>query len=159
MKKYTYTNTMPFTYDPNHRGAHYLIGERYKNHGEWLESVAKWHRGLDYLVNPATSYDAGSDIESMNASVKSAGCSLACVYGLSYEVIKKIYFANVHSTLWIYIQDIGEEIVEYHMNKKEFEEFLDNYHELTVESGSHLTKVRLRKSIKILKWLEERVDD
>lgn len=157
MKRYTYTNTMPFTFDPNHRGAHYLIGGKYKNHGEWLESVAKYHRGLEYLVNPATSYDEGSDIESLNASVKSAGCSLACVYGPTYEAIKETYFANVHSTLWIYMQDFGEEIVEWHMNREEFEAFLDEFHEMAKESGSGLQKVRTKKNLKVIKWLEERV--
>ena len=159
MIKITYVNTMPYAYEPDRKGSKYLIGDAYKNHGEWLESVAKFHRGLEYLVNPNGAYDNSSDIESLNASVKSTGASLARVYGNSYEQIKETYFANVHSTLWIYIQDIGEEIVEYHMNRKEFEEFLDNHHELAVESGSHLTKVRLRKNMKMLKWLEERVDD
>lgn len=157
MKKYSYTNTMPYAFDPNHTRAHYLIGDKYKNHGEWLESVAKFHRGLEYIVNPATSYDEGSDIESLNASVKSSGASLACIYG-DYEAIKATYFANVHSTLWIYMENIGEEIAEYHMDRGEFEEFLDNFSELARESGSHLTKIRIRKtSLKMLRWLEERV--
>ena len=62
MTSITYTNNMPYSYDPTHRGAHYMIGNAYKNNGEFLESVAKFHRGLEYLVNPATSYDNGSDI-------------------------------------------------------------------------------------------------
>lgn len=157
MKKFAYINNMPYEYDPMHKGAHYKIGEKYKNTGEWLESVAKFHRGLDYLVNPTTSYDTGSDIESLNASVKSAGASLARIYGNSYEQIADTYFANVHSTLWIYMVAIDDEIIEYHMNAKEFREFLDNFHEMAIESGSHLTKVRLRKNQKMIKWLEERV--
>lgn len=148
---------MPFTYDPNHRGAHYLIGDKYKNHGEWLESVAKYHRGLDYLVNPATSYNTGSDIESLSASVKSAGCTLACIYGPTYEAIKETYFTNVHSSLWIYMQDFGEEIVEWHMDRTEFEAFLDEFHEMARKSGSKLQKVRTKKNLKVIKWLEERV--
>lgn len=157
MNKYEYINTMPYTYDPAHRGAHYFFGEAYKNHGEFLESVAKFHRGYDYLVNPNGSYDTSSDIEQMNASVKSSNASLARVYGNSYEQIKEIYFANVHSTLWIFINDMGETITEYHMNAEEFAEFLDNWHEMAVESGSHLTKIRIRKvSAKMLKWLDEK---
>lgn len=158
MKKITYTNAMPFTYDPTHRGAHYLIGDKYKNHGEWCESVVKFHRGYDYLVNPATSYDKGSDIEEMSASVKSSNASLASVYGATYEIIKNVYFANVHSTLWIYVQDVGDEIIEYHMNREEFEIFLDEFHEMSHESGTNLQKVRIRKtSGKMMRWLEERV--
>jgi len=158
MTAITYQNTMPYTYDPDHRGAHYLIGEAYKNHGEFCESVAKFHRGLEYLVNPTTSYMDGSDIESLNASVKSSNATLADVFGNSKEQIVNTYFANVHSTLFIYMVDIDEQITEYHMNANEFREFIDNWAGLAVDSGTHLTKVRFKKtSGKMIKWLEERV--
>lgn len=157
MNKVTYTNTMEYTYEPTHAGAHYKIGNAYKNHGEYLESVAKYHRGLDYLVNPNTSYDTGSDIEEMRASVKSSGASLARIYGNTLEQILNVYFANVHSTLWIFINDMGEEITEYHMNKEEFREFLYEFGTLARENKTHLIKVRLKKvSGKMLKWLDER---
>ena len=160
MKKYEYTNTMDYIFDNSRRGSKYSMDGRnsWKNHGEFLESVAKFHRGLEYLVNPATSYDTGSDIEEMNASVKSSNASLACIYGNSKEQIIKEYFKNVHSTLWIYMVDMGEQITEYHMNKKEFKEFLNEWANTAVESGSHLTKVRIKKtSGKMIKWLEERI--
>lgn len=158
MKKFEYTNNMPYTYDPTHKGAKYLIGDAYKNAGEWFESIAKFHRGYDYMVNPATSYDEGSDIEEMNASVKSGGASLACVYGPDMETILDTYFANVHSTLWIYMVNVGEEITEYHMNADEFREFLENWAGLSRESGSNLLKVRIKKtSGKMLHWLDKKV--
>ena len=160
MKKITYANTMPYIYAPERGGAKYSMdgGKSFKNAGEWLESVAKFHRGLDYLVNPATSYDTGSDIESLNASVKSSNASLACLYGQTFEQIVNTYFANVHSTLWIYMAAIDDEIVEYHMDAAEFRLFLENFAGLAVESGSHLTKVRIKKtSGKMLHWLDERV--
>ena len=158
MKLYTYINNMPYTYDPNHRGAHYLIGEKYKNHGEFCESVAKFHRGLEYLVNPATSYDNGSDIESLNASVKSSNATLADVFGNTFDSIADTYFANVHSSLFIYIIDIDNEINEYHMNAKEFREFINAWAVLAKDSGTHLTKIRFKKtSGKMIQWLNERV--
>ena len=160
MKKYEYTNTMNYIFDANRRGSKYSMdnGETFKNHGEFLESVAKFHRGLEYLVNPATSYDTGSDIEEMNASVKSSNASLACIYGNTKEQIIEEYFKNVHSTLWIYMIDIDEQIIEYHMNAKEFKEFLNEWATTAIESGSHLTKVRIKKtSGKMVKWLEERI--
>ena len=159
MNKYTYINTMPYEYDPNHSGAHYRINgsNKYKNFGEYTESIAKWHRGLYTEVNPNTSYDTGSDIEELNASVKSSGASLARIYG-TYEDITKTYFANVHSSLWIYVTVVDEEVTEYHMNKNEFKAFLDEWHEMAKESGSHLQKVRIKKtSNKMIKWLDERV--
>lgn len=158
MTALTYVNTMPYTYDPDHRGAHYIIGEKFKNHGEFCESVAKFHRGLEYLVNPTTPYDVGSDIEEISASVKSSSATLADVFGNSFESIVNTYFANVHSKLFIYMVDIGEQITEYHMNAKEFREFVENWAVLAVDSGTHLTKVRFKKtSGKMIKWLEERV--
>ena len=157
--KITYTNNMPYTYDPNHSGAHYLIGNAYKNHGEFCESTAKFHRGMDYLVNPATSYDKDSDIPSMNASVKSSNATLADVFGNDFEGIKNTYFANVHSTLWIFVVDMGEEITEYHMDKNLFEKFVDNWAVLAKDSKTHLTKIRFKKVSGIMiKWLEENCD-
>jgi hypothetical protein len=55
------------------------------------------------------------------------------------------------------MQDFGEEIVEYHMDRNEFEMFLDEFHEMAKESGSGLQKVRTKKNLKVIKWLEERV--
>ena len=160
MKRIEYTNTMSYIYDSERRGSKYSIdgGNTFKNHGEYLESVAKFHRGLEYLVNPATSYDTGSDIEEMNASVKSSNASLACIYGNTKEQIIEEYFENVHSTLWIFMVDVDEQIIEYHMNAEEFRKFLEEWATTAVESGTHLTKVRIKKvSGKMLHWLEERV--
>lgn len=155
MRKFTYINNMPYSFDPTRKGAKYLIGDTYKNHGEFLESVAKFHRGLEYLVNPTTSWDTGSDIESLHASVKSGKASLARVYGNSFEEIKRTYFANVASTCWIFMVDIGEEITEYHMNADEFSQFLDEFGATGVESGSHLMKIRIQGfSKRMHNWLE-----
>jgi hypothetical protein len=159
MTSYVYTNNMPYTYDPNHRGAHYLIEGKYKNHGEFCESVAKFHRGLAYAVNPATSYSEGSDIEEINASVKSSNATLADIFGNSFEQIVNTYFENVHSTLFIYMVDLDDQMVEYHMNAEEFREFVENWATLAVDSGTHFTKVRFKKtSGKMLSWLEDRLN-
>lgn len=159
MTSINYTNTMPYSYNPNHRGAHYLIGDAYKNNGEFAESVAKYHRGLDYMVNPATSYDNGSDIEELNASVKSSNASLACLYGNDMNTILDTYFANVHSTLWIYMVIIDDMVTEYHMNAEEFRRFLENWAGLAKESGTGLQKVRMKKTSGIMvRWLENQVN-
>ena len=71
MFKMMYEIKMPYEYHAERKGSKYKIGDAFKNGGEFLESVAKCHRGLDYLVNPATNFDEGSDIESEHASVKS----------------------------------------------------------------------------------------
>lgn len=161
MKKYEYTNTMPYIYNPDRRGAHYSLdeGNSWKNAGELLESIAKFHRGYDYLVNPATSYDNGSDIEELRASVKSSGASLASIYGSCMKTILNTYFENVHSTLWIYMVQIDSTIIEYHMTAAEFRAFLESWAGLARESGSQLQKIRIKKtSGKMIKWLEEKIE-
>lgn len=160
MRKYEYTNTMPYLFDETRKGAKYSLdnGKTWKNHGEWCESVAKFHRGLNYLVNPATSYDTGSDIEEINASIKSSNASLACLYGNNKNQIINEYFANVHSTLWIFILNADEQIIEYHMNAIEFKTFLEEWSNITTESDSQLMKIRIKKtSGKMIKWFEERI--
>ena len=162
MKRIEYKIEMPFIYDASHKGAPYSLdgGKTHKNNGEFSESVGKHHRGLDYMVNPATSFDTGSDIESLNASVKSSGASLACLYGTDKEEILNKYFERVHSTLWIYMVNIeNETMIEYHMDAREFRTFLNEWSGLAVESGKEKRyKVRIKKtSGKMIKWLEERV--
>ena len=158
MKKLSYVNTMPYTYDHTHRGARYKIAGKYKNHGEFCESIAKFHRGLEYAINPNARYDEESDIPSINASVKSSGATLADLFGNSKEQIIKTFMATVHSTLFIYIVDMDDQITEYHMNAKEFTEFAMKWANLVRDSGSQLMKVRFKHtSGKMIKWLEDRV--
>jgi hypothetical protein len=158
MIKLEYINTMPYEYHPDRRGAKYKIGGKFKNSGELCESIAKHHRGLDYLVNPSTSYDEGSDIESEGASVKSSGATLACLYGETLDEIIETYFAKTASTKWIYVVRVDEIITEYHMNAKEFGEFIKAFCRLDRESGKIEKKVRFRDtSAKTIAWLEERV--
>lgn len=160
MFKEEYINEMPYIFDNERKGSKYSMdgGETWKNHGEWCESVAKFHRGLEYLVNPRTKWDEGSDIEEIKASVKSSKSTLACIYGNTEEEIKNIYFETVHSTLWIFVVNIDEMITEYHMNAKEFREFLEVWGRTGIESGSHKTKMRITPvSGKMIKWLEEKV--
>lgn len=159
MKQVYYVNQMPYIYDPTRKGAKYSLdgGKSWKNHGEFLESVAKFHRGLEYLVNPTTSWDTGSDIESLNASVKSSKCSLATIYGNSFADILDSYFENVHSTLWIYMVEIDNTIYEYHMDACEFREFLETWGTLDRESGSKLMKVRIKSTTaKMVAWLNSK---
>lgn len=162
MKKIEYKITIPFIYNASHKGAPYSLdgGLTHKNNGEFCESSAKHHRGLDYMVNPSTTFDKGSDIEELNASVKSSGASLASLYGTSKEEILNEYFARVHSTLWIFMVNLDNEtMVEYHMNADEFRTFVNEWAGLAVESGKvRRYKVRFKKtSGKMIKWLEERV--
>jgi len=159
MKSASYINPINYTYDTEHSGAHYLFNGKYANAGEFLESVAKAHRGLDYTTNPTTSFDKGSDIESEHASVKSSGASLACLYGETKEEIIKEFFERVASEKFIYITMNEEQITEYEMNKNEFNEFVSEFGTLVKESGKEVKKVRLKKTTNsMIKWLEGRTE-
>ena len=159
MTKFTYSIEMPYTYHPEKSGAKYCIGEnKYCNCGEFLESVAKFHRGLDYIVNPTTKWDKGSDIESEHASVKSGKASLACLYGDNLTAILDEYFARVASTKWIYMVMVDDTVTEYHMDAKEFRAFCERFGRVVPESHTHKMKVRLLPtSTKTIHYMEERV--
>lgn len=161
MTKVTYVNTMNFVFDESHRGAKYNINGKWANRGEWLESVAKHHRGLSYVVNPNTSWDNGSDIESECLSIKSSGASLASIYGDNFDEILKTFINGVFSTEFAFITNIDDMIIEYHMNLNEFVEFVTVYGRLVRPSSqvkTDLYKIRLiKESKKMLGWLEERV--
>lgn len=158
MTRIEYKIEMAYEFHPERSGAKYKIGNAFKNGGEFLESVAKHHRGLDYLVNPNTSWDTGSDIESEHASVKSGKASLCRIHGETFEEIFTRYFEGVASTKWIYMIQVDDNAVEYHMNKEEFAEFVKTWGRLGVESGKHEKKIKiLATSMKMVRWLEERV--
>jgi len=156
MKKISYIITIPYAYNADRNGSHYTLdgGKTYKNNGEFLESVAKHYRGLDYMVNPSTSYDNGSDIPELNASVKSSGATLASITGETVEDILKTYFERVHSTLWIYMVRIDDTATEYHMNRAEFERFLRTWYKVDKDRNGQL-KVRFKKTgPSMVRWLE-----
>lgn len=164
MKKITYVNQMPYHFDASHPGSHYqLESGKYRNHGEMCEHIAKFYRGLFTETNPSTSYNTGSDIEEERASVKSSESSLANfrLEG-SYTVndFIKTFFANVHSTkfIWIEWNEETEIVTEYQMDKREFGAFVQKFGYRAVASDTHTIKVRFhRSSRKMLTWFEERV--
>ena len=158
MYKVYYENTMPYTYNPERMGSKYYIEGAYKNHGEFLESVVKHHRGLEYRVNPTTKWNEGSDIEETHESIKSGRATLACIYKDNLEEILNEYFENVASTNFTYVIDMDSMIYEYHMNKGEFREFCNRFARLGAASGKRGMKAYLMQtSMKTIEWLEKRV--
>ena len=165
MKKVSYINTMPFEYDPiNHKRSPYrpIDCEGYRNRGELLESMAKWHRGVYTTVNPNTSYCTGSDIESEHASVKSSEGSLGRNIGghtASASTKIKVYFKTVHSTIFIWIEydPITQIVTEYQMNKYEFGAFVQRWTRICNNSEHTELAIRFKKTSKsMINWLEER---
>lgn len=157
--KDTYECPINYTYDAGLKGAKYSIdGIRKCNGGNLLESIAKAHRGLEYMVNPTTKWNEGSDIESEKASVKSGKASLACIYGEDMTTILDTFFNGVASEKFIYMVMVDNVVTEYTMDKATFREFVEKFGRLVKESGSPKHKVQLlATSGKTLQWLEERV--
>ena len=164
MTKIEYINTMPIIHDYEHRGAPYLINgqAKHKNHGETVESIVKWHRGLYTEVNPSTSWWEGSDIEELNASVKSSEASLGHNVGKDTDTLLKrvnFYCKYTHSSLFIWA-DWDEEtnaVVEYHMDIKEFKKFVLTFTRMSRDTSNGQMAIRFRKSSKKMQaWFEER---
>lgn len=161
MKKVTYTNEMPYEYRPEHRRAPYYIPaiNKYRNHGELCEHIAKYYRGIFTEVNPNTSFDKGSDIESEHASVKSSRFGLAENYGgaSNRSDAIKYYFKHVASSLFIYVEfdEKTQTVTEYQMNRKEFGRFIYNFISAPFFHKNGKIELRgLKTSKKMIKWFE-----
>ena len=156
MKILNYINTLNYKYDAAHNGSHYLINgaTAYKNRGELLESIAKHHRGLYTEINPTTSWENGSDIESEHASIKSSEASLGRGIGTLEN-----YFNNVASKtfIWVELNDQTQEVTEYQMTKQEFFVFVNLFTRVHNSSNHKEQIFRFYKTSKrMIKWFEER---
>lgn len=159
MKHTTYEIPFAYKYEAERKGSKYQIkgSDTYCNYGEFKESICKAHRLLDYLHNPTTRFDEGSDIESERASVKSSKASLACLYGTDLNEILNEYFSKVASTKWIWVEIIDEKVHEFEMNKTEFREFCEIFGRVSKESGCDRQKVKfLAFSSKMWTWFESK---
>lgn len=157
-----YTNTLPYTRDDTLKNSKYFInGESSRrNRGELLESIAKWHRGEYCATNPTTSWEDGSDIESIHASVKSSEGSLGRQIG-GYEATGaekiSIYFKGVASRIfiWMTIDEDTQMVTEYQMNKSEFGKFTRSFTRYCHASNHKEINVRFKKeSKKMISFLE-----
>lgn len=157
-----YINTLPYTRNDSLKNSKYFInGESARrNRGELLESIAKWHRGEYCTTNPATSWDKGSDIESIHASVKSSESSLGRnIGGYNATGAQKIsiYFKGVASKvfIWMTIDEDTQMVTEYQMNKSEFGRFIRSYTRYCNASNHKEINIRFKKETKeMLRFLE-----
>ena len=111
------------------------IGSRYGiegfpktyNRGDFLEFVCATHHNLNWKKLPVKWWE-GSDLQELEASVKSAHFSLGeGILGDTYEEKKRYFLENTVSTTFIYmmIDKSGENALEWIMTKAEFSDFLD----------------------------------
>ena len=156
-----YINTLEYTYDKAHAVSHYRIGGgNYRNKGELLESIAKYHRDIYTEGNPNIAWNVGSDIENEHASIKSGGASLGRgIGGYAATAEEKIeaYFKNVSSTtfIWMHMNEDTQEVIEYHMNKAEFKIFVNKFTRVCNSSNHKELAIRFRKHTKKMEaWFE-----
>lgn len=155
MQKEIFIGLKKYTFDNEHKGAHYTFdGEKYMNAGEWCEAQYKYVLGFEATKDANTAFDAGSDIEQLHRSVKSSKATLTSeVLGRDMETSLACYFERVASTSWAWIVPMDETLTVYVMNADEFKQF-------TTEWASYNKEGRIRykaTSGKMIKWFEERV--
>lgn len=150
MLKNVYPIVTNFTYDPNHKGAHYFINGHYANTGEAVEIMLKACKGFKADKDANTRFDMGSDIEETHTSVKTFGFSLCESIADNFVDTVNEYFRRTASTNVSYALIINEEIVEYNMSLEEFKEMLERFGSWD-KSGK---KIRVKRNP--LTWLEMR---
>lgn len=150
MLKNVYPIVTNFTYDPNHKGAHYFINGHYANTGEAVEIMLKACKGFEATKDANTRFDMGSDIEETHTSVKTFGFSLCESIADNFVDTVSEYLRRTASTNVSYALIINEEIVEYNMSLEEFKEMLERFG--SWDKGGK--KIRVKRNP--LTWLEMR---
>ena len=166
MEKNVYENKMPFELTGIPRAQYYIPGAKGNcNHGNLLESMVKYHRGLDYITNPNTDGMKGYDIPEEKIEVKSSECGLGRAIGdRDFSVSQQIRFYFQHCECgkrWMYVVYDAETnmVTEYIMNKSEFGGFLHvalrgKQHK---QSNGKSINVRFKKTTKAqIAWLESK---
>jgi len=157
MKKSTHKINLEFTFNSERKGAKYTLnGIKWMNGGEFAEVVTKSVLGYEAHKDANTPYDKGSDLEELNASIKSSRFTLTTTkLGESFNEVINRYFETVHSTLWIYTVVIEDTATLYYMNADEFKSFLNTF--ATFATDRKVIRGK-ETSVTMIKWLEDRVE-
>lgn len=153
MKKTTYEMPISYIYNAEKPRAHYTVdGIHYMNGGEFAEIVDKACKGLEAIKDANTKFDAGSDIEETHTSIKSNNCGLTDEkLADNKEDFIAEYFRRTASTNVDWVSIVDDEVTIYNLSMEEFKEFVNRF----ASWDKHSTKVRIKSSLKMLKWLEE----
>lgn len=155
MRKETYEINLNYTFDATRKGAKYTLdGEKYMNHGEFAECLAKSVLGFEAVKDANTRFDKGEDIPELNASVKSWNCGLTDMKlgDTKEEFLSKFWEMTNPTVQYIWVFDHDEMVDLYYMNLEEFKIFTEKF-------GSwdkHCKKIRFKTCMtKICAWFEE----
>lgn len=163
MQKHFYHHRMQLFYNSDRPRAPWTFdGIHYFNHGNLCECEVSDFFGCGFKYDKkAIRFDRGSDINQLCMSVKSDGCTLACIYRESKDTAKAEiigeYFERVHSVKWVYVIRKSGYSELYEMNATEFREFVETFGGLSRESGKIYYKVKIRTTQKMENWLAARV--
>lgn len=154
MVKREFAINVSYVFDADRKGAKYSFdGAKYMNAGEWKECLAKSVLGYANHKDANTPYNMGSDIPEIAASVKSSKASLTnMVLAPSFEESVNTYFANVHSTCFIWVEVVDDNVVLYEMNADEFKGFIYHWSNLN-ERGVIRFKASSAKMVAYLESL------
>lgn len=155
MKKYTIPAVMRF--NPTRKGARFEYAGKAYNAGEAVECAIGLHFE-GHWEKDHVAFDAGSDVETINASVKSYKATLvspSLIKATDFEGIVNEYFARVHSTRFIWGAEVNGEILCYEMNKNEFHKFVTSgLWKMDSSRGSVRQAVC---SAKVIAWMENQI--
>lgn len=150
MIKNTYAININYTFDPNHKGAHYFVNGKYANAGEFVEIALKACKGYTASKDANTRFDMGSDIEETHTSVKTLGFSLCESIADTFTDTVNEYIKRTASTNVSYAVVVNEEMIEYNMNLNEFKTMLEEF------GTWDASKKKIRVKRNPIHWLEMR---
>ena len=159
MRRETYENNLAYRFDPTKMYNKYFIEaeQKWKNHGDYCEILAKSVLGFEPKKDANTRSDKGHDIPELNASVKSWNCGLSDredLKGLGFErFFTKFFNDEIENSIYIWVHDYGEMVDLYFMNMEEMKAF-------TRACGKYYDyegKIRFKTcENKIVKYLDEK---
>ena len=125
------------------------------NAGQHRQQVADFNLTGQLRRADKIPFNVGSDIPELNISVKSARFTLMSgrlCKAQDFDGIVVQYFAEVHSTEWVYVT---EDLMGYFMSADEFRSLLYQFCHLERESDSPAYKIRMgRETDEVIKWLQ-----
>ena len=152
MRKSTMTINLNWQYDESNPRAPWKLDgySKGKNSGERKEIDYRLDRTGVFKWKDGGRFDNGSDIEELNASVKSNGCTLTTVkLGDTKEEIIQRFMLLCPSTMFVWVALDG--ITYYEMNRAEFVEFVLNF-----ANTPYKQTLKIKETAKMLRWLEDR---
>ena len=131
MKKATFVKNLSYIFDADRKGAKYSIdgGQKWMNHGDFCECLAKSVLGFKPVKDANTRSDKGHDLPELNLSIKSFKCGLSDRVDLKAlkdpEKFYNQFFADeLPNTNYCYVIEYGEFVDLYIMNFEEFKQFV-----------------------------------